>query len=410
MSERMTGGPAGMRGALDLRDSGVVQELLGRPSRDVLDAADRSSHAGRRILITGAGGSVGSELARQLAAFGPAELTLLDHSEYALFRVEQDLRERVPTVAVAPILADITRADQIERVLASRKPDVVFHAAAYKHVSMMERDVVSALRSNVLGSVYVARACRAVNARLVLISSDKAANARSVMGASKRMSELAVLAESRRHDRVAIVRFGNILGSSGSVLELMVDRIRRGEPLQVTDAEASRYFMSSSEAVALVLKADRLARTGQIFWLEMGEPVGILDLARRLQRLAVAAGLREVPIELIGLRPGEKLREELTVQGLELLATTQQGVWVARQRPVDAVGIRRAIRCAEAAVARDHAPRALQTLRETVPEYEPSAEAIAAASGPPRASLRAAAGRPARRVGRPTLPVVPATA
>ena len=196
MSEPTIGSDAGMRGALDLRDSGVVQELLGRPSRDVLDAADRSSYAGRRILITGAGGSVGSELARQLAAFGPAELTLVDHSEYALFRVEQDLRERVSTAVVAPILADVTRADQIERVVAAKAPDVVFHAAAYKHVSMTERDVVSAVRTNVLGSVYVARASRAVNSRFVLISSDKAANARSVMGATKRIAELAVLAEA----------------------------------------------------------------------------------------------------------------------------------------------------------------------------------------------------------------------
>jgi FlaA1/EpsC-like NDP-sugar epimerase len=211
------------------------------------------------------------------------------------------------------------------------------------------------------------------------------------------MAELAVLAETRRADRVAIVRFGNILGSSGSVLELMADRIRRGQPLQVTDADASRYFMSSSEAVALVLKADRIARTGQILWLEMGEPVGILDLARRLQRLAVAAGLREVPIDIIGLRPGEKLREELTVQGLQLLATTQEGIWVARQRPVDATAIRRSIARAETAVARDDAARAFRVLCDTVPEYEPSVEAARTSAGD-------------RGVGRPATPVVRATA
>ena len=255
-----------------------------------------------------------------------------------------------------------------------------------KHVSMMERDVVSALNANVLGSVYVARACRAAGSRLVLISSDKAANAKSVMGASKRMAELAVLAESRPADRVAIVRFGNILGSSGSVLELMVDRIRRGLPLQVTDPEASRYFMSSAEAIGLVLKADRLAQTGQILWLEMGEPVLILDLARRLLQIASAAGMNEVPIEFIGLRPGEKLREELTVQGLEMVATTQKAVWIAQQRAIDAVRVARAIRSAEAAVSRQDAARALQVLCETVPEYEASPQAMASASGRPSAS------------------------
>jgi FlaA1/EpsC-like NDP-sugar epimerase len=371
-----------MRAALDLRDPRVIESLLGRPSRDVLDDDDRVVHEGARIAITGAGGSIGSELARQLAALTPAQLTLIDHSEYALFTIEQDLRERVPTAAINPILADVTRSDQIERIIATVRPDVTFHAAAYKHVLMMERDVVSALRANVLGSVAVARACRAVDSRLVLISSDKAANAKSVMGASKRMSELAVLAESRDRDRVAIVRFGNILGSSGSVLELMVDRIRRGLPLQVTDPDASRYFMSSSEAIALVLKADRIAQTGQILWLEMGDPILILDLARRLLALASAAGMTEVPIEFIGLRPGEKLREELTVQGLELLATPQQAVWIARQHPIDASQIRRAVRAAEAAVARHDAATALGILREVVPEYEPSVQAMASVSEP----------------------------
>lgn len=381
-----------MRAALDLRDPKILASLLGRPSRDLLDHDDRASHAGSRIVITGAGGSIGSELARQLAALNPAEVTLIDNSEYALFKIEQDLLERCPNVTIAPVLADITRQEQIERVISSARPDMTFHAAAYKHVSMMERDVVSAVRANVLGSVYVARAARAAGSRLVLISSDKAANAKSVMGATKRMSELAVLAESRSADRVAIVRFGNILGSSGSVLELMVDRIRRGLPLHVTDPDASRYFMSCAEAIALVLKADRLAQTGQILWLEMGEPVLILDLARRLLTLANSVGMGEVPIEFIGLRPGEKLREELTVQGLELLATIEKSVWIARQRPIDSVRVRQAIRSAEAAVAQDDAARALETLCETVPEYEPSTLALTAAVGrPTRSSVRASA-------------------
>jgi O-antigen biosynthesis protein WbqV len=397
------------RAPLDLRDPGVLRRLLGRPTSDRRHGDDRWAYRAARIAITGAGGSVGSEIARHIAAAAPAALTLVDHSEYALFRIEQELRERAPDVALTPVLADVARQDQIARVITQSGPDVVFHAAAYKHVLMLERDVVSALRANVLGSVYVARACRDAGARLVLISSDKAANARSVMGATKRMSELAVLAESRRSDRVAIVRFGNVLGSSGSVLELMVDRIRRGQPLQVTDPQASRYFMSPSEAVSLVFRADRVARTGQILWLEMGDAVLIMDLARRLLRVAAAAGLRQVPIETIGLRPGEKLQEELSVQGLELLATAEAGVWVARQRPIDSERLRRAIRAAERAVRRDDSARALRLLCETVPEYVPSVEARRAA-GPPRAPGVPASRRGGRSVGRPSGPAVRATA
>jgi O-antigen biosynthesis protein WbqV len=402
-------GDRSRRSPLDIRDPAVLHELLGRPSHGVSGGDDRWSYRGKRVLITGAGGSVGSEIARHIAASEPATLALVDHSEYALFRIEQELRERAPHLALAPVLADVARQPQIERVIAESRPDVVFHAAAYKHVSMLERDVVSALRVNVLGSVYVARACRQAGTRLVLISSDKAANARSVMGASKRMSELAVLAESSRGDRVAIVRFGNVLGSSGSVLELMVDRIRRGQPLQVTDRLASRYFMSPGEAVSLVFRADRVARTGQILWLEMGEAIVIMDLARRLLRVAAAAGLAEVPIEIIGLRPGEKLREELSVQGLELLATAEAGVWVARQRPVDGQRLRRAIRAAETAVRKDDRARALRLLCRTVPEYDASVEARRAAEAPGVADP-ASPRRRSGSVGRPSGAAVRATA
>ncbi len=397
-----------MRYALDIRDDRVLRQLLGRPYRTVLDADDRAKRMGMRALITGAGGSVGSELSRQIAALRPSSLVLLDVSEYALFRIEQELRETHPDIDLVPVLADVTRPGDLEAIVRAEAPEVVYHAAAYKHVSMMERDVVSALRANVLGSVYVARACRAVGARLVLISSDKAANARSVMGASKRMSELAVLSESSPADPVAIVRFGNILGSSGSVVELMIDRIRRGQALHVTDPEASRYFMTPAEAIGLVLKADGLARPGEILWLEMGEPVRILDLARRLLAIAGAAGLAEVPIEFTGLRPGEKLREELTVQGLELVATVERGVWIARQPAVDVALLERSLETAEQIVACRDAAAALKLLLEAVPEYRASAGAVEAARVPVPPAPRP---QPApRSVGRPSIPAAQATA
>jgi FlaA1/EpsC-like NDP-sugar epimerase len=271
-------------------------------------------------------------------------------------------------------------------LFARTRPMAVFHAAAYKHVAMLERDVLSAVRANVLGSITVGRLAAAHGARFLLVSSDKAANARSVMGASKRLAELAVLADGGAGARAVIVRFGNVLASSGSVVEVMLERIRRGQPVPVTDPLATRYFMTAGEAVALVLEADRLGRTGEVFWLDMGEPVSILDLANRLRSLAVTAGLPDVPIEFIGLRPGEKQREELTVQGLELLRTSHPAICVARQAPFDAPAIRRSVSRLRALLRREDAAGALAELCAAIPEYVASGAAIdvAAAVSPGR--------------------------
>jgi FlaA1/EpsC-like NDP-sugar epimerase len=369
-----------MRFGLDLRDERLLRELLGRESREVSAPAARGDLAGRCVLVTGAGGSVGSELVRQLAEQRLGRLVLVDHSEYALFRIEQEILERAPRIAIEPVLADVTRGRQMRELFSRTRPSAVFHAAAYKHVGMMERDVLSALRANVFGSLNVATPCSRIGARFLLVSSDKAANPRSVMGASKRLAELAVLAAEGVASRAAIVRFGNVLASSGSVLELMLDRIRRGLPVLVTDPLATRYFMTPREAVGLVLEADRLGRTGEVFWLDMGAPVGILDLANRLRALAVDAGLPDVPVEFIGLRPGEKQREELTVQGLELLGTAHPSICVARQAPFDAAGIRRCLSRLRGLVRQEDASGALAELSAAVPEYVASEAAIAAAT------------------------------
>jgi FlaA1/EpsC-like NDP-sugar epimerase len=368
-----------MRIGLDLRDERVLRELLGREARDVAAPAARGDLAGRCILVTGAGGSVGSELVRQLAGHGPGRVVLVDHSEYALFRIEQEILERCPGVVIEPVLGDVTRPRQMRELFDRTRPAVVFHAAAYKHVGMMERDVLSALRANVFGSLNVARQCSRTGARFLLVSSDKAANPRSVMGASKRLAELAVLAAGDMASRAAIVRFGNVLGSSGSVLELMLDRIRRGLPVLVTDPLATRYFMTPTEAVGLVLEADRLGRTGEVFWLDMGAPVRILDLADRLRALAVESGLPDVAVEFIGLRPGEKQREELTVQGLELLRTSHPSICIARQAPFDAEGIRRSISRLRVLVRQEDAAGALAEMSAAIPEYVASDAAAAAA-------------------------------
>ena len=366
------------RTGLDLRDEALLCELLGRAPR-VLSRGEERPREGC-VMVTGAGGSVGSELVRQLAARRPHRLVLIEHSEYALFRIEQEIRERMPDVRIEPVLADVTRPRQMRALFERTRPTVVFHAAAYKHVAMLERDVLSAVRANVFGSLVVARLAGRHGARFLLISSDKAANPRSVMGASKRLAELAVLAGRQGASQVVIVRFGNVLASSGSVVEVMLDRIRRGEPVQLTDPHATRYFMTAGEAVSLVIEADRLGHTGDVFWLDMGKPVLIAGLAERLRAIAVQAGLPKVGVEVIGLRPGEKQREELTVQGLELLSTAHPSICVARQAPFDAASVRHAIAELRACVRVQDAAGALAAIAGAVPEYVSSDAAVAAAS------------------------------
>jgi FlaA1/EpsC-like NDP-sugar epimerase len=356
--------------------------LLGRRERQVLTAAERRTFRGQRVLVTGAGGSVGSELARQLAECGPARLTLVEHSEYNLFRLERELAEQFPDVPLEPVLGDVTRANDLRHVARAARPHVVYHAAAYKHVTMTERAVCGAVRTNVLGTLNAARAAEDVGARLVLVSTDKAAQPASVMGATKRAAELAALLYASSTFRPVAVRFGNVLGSSGSLLEIMLERLHEGRPIPITHENATRYFMTPREAVSLVLKADLLGRAGEIYWLDMGEPVRILDLAERLLAWAAAQGIRPVPIEIIGLRPGEKLREELTTQGLELCRTRHRRVWVARQPPVDRAAIVRVLRALREDVRRGDGLTALADLRAAVPEYVPSRQArdLAAAS------------------------------
>jgi FlaA1/EpsC-like NDP-sugar epimerase len=352
-----------------------LEALLERPIRHLLSAADRRAFAGRRVLITGGGGSVGSELARQIAACGPERLTLLDHSELNLFQIERELMERFPGVAIDPVLADITRASFVHQAFTAARPQVVYHAAAYKHVTMAERAVCAAVAVNVLGTAQIVDAARDAGARFVLISSDKAASPRSVMGATKRVAELLVRGRASATFRPIIVRFGNVLGSSGSVLEIMRERIRAGLAVPITDDDATRYFMTAGEAVSLVMKTDLLARSVATYWLDMGKPVRIGDLAARLMDLEVAAGYARVPSEIVGLRAGEKLREELTDQGLRMCRTKHPRIWVATQAMSSAEAIDRAVRALRRHVASGNAGEALAAISSVVPEFTASVEA-----------------------------------
>lgn len=365
---------------IDLEDRATQQALLGRRVLKVLRVVDRRKLRGQRVLITGAGGTIGSALARQVAACDPARLVLFDHGEYNLFRVERVLARGWPEVAIEPVLGDVAKSWSIANVCQRTRPDVVYHAAAYKHVTMTERDVCGAVEDNVLGTVATLKAARDVDARFVLVSSDKAAAPRSVMGATKRLAELAARVHATGSFDPIAVRFGNVLGSSGSVLELIVEQIRAGEPVHVTDLQATRFFMTAAEAAALVIRADLLGAPGETYWLDMGRPVKIVDLALRVMVLAARAGYPSVPIEVIGLRPGEKLVEDLHDQALELSRTSHSRVWAARQPPFDHAQVERALRALRHDVAVGDAGSALAMLESVVPGYRASELAVSLAS------------------------------
>jgi FlaA1/EpsC-like NDP-sugar epimerase len=352
------------------------ERLLGRKVDGILTVQESRAFAGRRVLITGGGGSVGSELARQVAGCQPSHLFLFDHAEYNLFRIEAELREVFPNLPLSVCLGDVSRRVDIVAACREFQPHIVFHAAAYKHVTLAEQSIVAAARTNVLGTVQTLKAARDVGARFVFISSDKAAEARSVMGATKRFAELVTLDVSSPRFPSMVTRFGNILGSSGSVVEILLRRIQRGLPVPVTDPEATRFFMTGEEAASLVMKAAQIGEGGEVFWLDMGEPVRIGDLVERLITFATPAGAPRVPVDTIGLRPGEKVREELTNQGLEMKRTSHHRIWRARQHDVPRLEVYRALRMLSRACAEGDAGAALEAIRLAVSDYVPSQAAL----------------------------------
>ncbi|CAN7491947.1 polysaccharide biosynthesis protein [Caulobacter sp. LjRoot300] len=313
----------GSHGAAALREISL-EELLSRAPVRLDPEPVRALVAGKRVLVTGAGGSIGSELARQIAASGPAQLVLLDAAEANLFHIDRELGEAWPRLPRRDVLCDVRDAARLNLVFAAEKPELVFHAAALKHVTLVENHPCEGVRTNVLGSRNVAAAARACGAaHLALISTDKAVAPASVMGATKRVAEAVVRQFAKAPDegggaetRVSVVRFGNVLGSAGSVVPIFQHQIARGGPVTLTDAEVERYFMTIPEAVQLVLRAVALSAgdmeppTG-VLTLEMGEPVKIIDLARRMIELQGLVPERDIEIKITGLRPGEKLTEAL---------------------------------------------------------------------------------------------------
>ncbi|MGE0029003.1 MAG: polysaccharide biosynthesis protein [Thermoleophilia bacterium] len=314
-----------------------VEDVLGRAPVEIDFARMARYLNGRSVLVTGAGGSIGRELCRQVATIGARRLVLVDHSENNLFEIDMELRERGHAGLLVPVIADCKDPVSMERVFQAERPDVVFHAAAYKHVPMMELNPLQAVANNSLGTEVVARLAERHGVdRFCLISTDKAVEPQTVMGASKALAERIVEAHgATSRTRFAAVRFGNVLGSSGSVLPIFQRQIEEGGPVTVTHAEMTRFFMTIPEAVQLVIAATGIAEGGDIFVLDMGDPVRIIDLARRMIELSGHEPGRDIAIEVVGIRPGEKLHEELFNVDEEVRPTRYGKIMRATRPPLD---------------------------------------------------------------------------
>jgi FlaA1/EpsC-like NDP-sugar epimerase len=311
-----------------------LDDLLGRDPVSLDEAGLHRFLDGRTVLVTGAGGSIGAELCRQIARFTPARLVLFDVSEFALYSIAQEFQDRHSELAVSAVIGDAKNEARVAELFARYRPQVVFHAAAYKHVPLMEQEnAFEAVRNNVLSTVVVARAAQAHGTRkLVLVSTDKAVNPTNVMGASKRLAELACQAlQCAGSTELVIVRFGNVLGSAGSVVPRFREQIARGGPVTVTHPQIQRYFMSIPEAAQLVLQAGEMGKGGEIYVLDMGEPVLIADLAKQMIRLS-GFGEADIRIEYTGLRPGEKLFEEPLADAEKTLPTPHPKLRIAQVR------------------------------------------------------------------------------
>ena len=313
-----------------------VEDILGREPVEVDLPTVAAYLRGKTVLVTGAGGSIGAELCRQIARVEPARLVLVDYGETALFEIERELVEREFPASV-PVLADCGNTAKLRQVFERYRPEVVFHAAAYKHVPLMEANPIESVRNNVLATRVVADVAVEFGAeRFVLVSTDKAVNPRTVMGQSKALCEWIVETHGHREDvptRFVAVRFGNVLGSSGSVVPIFRRQLERGGPLTVTHPEMTRYFMTIPEASSLIVQAGAIGGRGEVFVLDMGEPVRIVDLADNMIRLS---GREDVTVEFVGARPGEKLHEELWNDGETVHPTAHPKISRATREPVDA--------------------------------------------------------------------------
>ena len=347
-----------------------INDLLRREPVRVNDEAVGAALAGKRVLVTGAGGSIGSELCRQIARRNPAELVLLGHGENSIFEIYLELREEYPELLLSPVIADVRDTERLAQVFAQRQPQVVFHAAAHKHVPLMEVNVVEAITNNVLGTRNVVQAALDYNAeRFVLISTDKAVRPSSIYGATKRLAEMIVLNAAPASERAfTVVRFGNVLGSRGSIIPIFKQQIANGGPVTITHPDMFRFFMTIPEAVYLVLQAASMENGGETFVLNMGEPIRVLNLAEDLIRLSGLEPHRDIEILYTGIRRGEKLVEELWEAGTPLTETLHPDVFrLNRDDSISNLNLSQAIDSLSAASHTDDTGAIIDLLDELVP-------------------------------------------
>jgi len=372
-------------------------DLLGREPVRLEENRIHESIVGRSVLITGAAGSIGSELCRQTARFQPAKLILFDQAESPLYSIDLELRAQFPSINIVAELGDVRDAGAVDELIHRHEVDSIFHAAAYKHVPMMEAHIIEAVKANIFGTWNLVRAAyRNHVSNFVMISTDKAVNPSSVMGLTKRLAELIVHAQSsngtKAATRFASVRFGNVLGSNGSVVPLFQAQIAAGGPVTVTHPEMRRYFMSVPEAVGLVLQAATMCEDSQIFVLDMGEPVRILDLATNMIGLAGLVPHEDIEIRISGLRPGEKLFEELRIEGEHMSPTYHEKIKIFSGARLTRAELEAWLSPLRTLIEARNAAAALDHLRMLVPEYQPQTsrtgaehpQTLGSASGEPR--------------------------
>jgi FlaA1/EpsC-like NDP-sugar epimerase len=342
-----------------------------KPQKDVVPL--NTTNVGQTVLITGAGGCIGSALAKAIVNSGAGLVVLLDHSEQNLYEVHTELNAAATGAPHVPILGDISDDALLDEVLEKHRPDAIYHAAAFKHVPLMEENPIAVIRNNVLGTLALAKAAlRNDVARLLMISTDKAVNPHSAMGAAKRVAELVLLRFSSSRTRMSALRLGNVLGSHGSVLPLFQQQLERGGPLTVTHPESRRYFLSLPETVDLILAAAALGEDAGILVPELGEPVKIVDLAKRVIQEADRDGAAQVEIVFTALRPGDKLSEDLVSARERTEPTSDPRLWRVKSTPIAPDALDSALRAISEGVRLRNLATLLEVLCRVVPEYQPS--------------------------------------
>ena len=348
-----------------------IEDLLFRSANQFLNDETMSWYSGKSVLITGGGGSIGSELARQIARCKPSRLVILDVYENGAYDVQQELRIKYGNELNLRIeIASVCDADQVDKIFKEHTPDIVLHAAAHKHVPLMERNVIESVKNNVFGTLNVVNACEKYGVkRFIMISTDKAVNPTNVMGATKRMCEMIVQSRSGEKTSFSATRFGNVLGSNGSVIPLFKRQIANGGPIAITDKRIIRYFMTIPEACQLVMTSGAMASNGELYVLDMGNPVKILDLAENMVRLSGLEPYKDIQIIETGLRPGEKLYEELLIKTEELDKTDNDMIFVERDKPLSEAEIEEKLETLKEALKSNSNRMVKKALMAVVPTY-----------------------------------------